>query len=618
VKMTNEQFDSLVARLERVEAKSPGAYRVRLALLAALGYSVIFGSIIVILGLMAAGLLLRTLAIKLEIFLGGLLVIILQSLWVKVKPPQGLPLKREDAPALFQMVEELQKTLKCPPVSCIVLSDELNAAMAYTPRLGVFGWMTHYLVVGLPIMQALSPEQFEAVICHELGHLSGRHDRFSHWIYMVQKTWFQLLNLLKTSRHRGAGPFVRFFEWYAPYFFAHALVRGRAVEYEADRYSAELVGARNAADALIAAQLKGSFLEERFWPELFARSIREPQPPEVYARDLPFALGANLVGDQADRWLQEALSAETGSLDTHPSLSERLRALGQVPRITPPLTLSAAQHFLASRERSLGETLDLAWRQNVGFSWRSHFQEAQEEQVRLQELNEKVLREPLEVGEAIQRAILVERYRTSEEALPIYRSALVLQPDDPSLLFGLGRILLTVNDPEGMRILKDAMDRDPDATVPSCKLIYSYLVNAGQQVEADSYRQRAVEHQRMLNEAKAERSRVDPKDKFIVHGLESSTVIGMQTCLACIREISGAWLARKEVKHWQDKPVYILVLKERFSMKSGGEKTKRALRQLVSNEVSLPPKTFIAILPWGGFRQVERLPGAQIYPVRRR
>lgn len=55
-------------------------------------------------------------------------------------------------------------------------------------RLGVLGWHVNYLILGLPLMQAVSPEQFRAIVAHELGHLSRNHSRFAGWIYRVRLT----------------------------------------------------------------------------------------------------------------------------------------------------------------------------------------------------------------------------------------------------------------------------------------------------------------------------------------------------------------------------------------------------------------------------------------------
>jgi Zn-dependent protease with chaperone function len=63
-----------------------------------------------------------------------------------------------------------------------VRGNATNASVVQIPRLGVFGWSRNYLTVGVPLLDAVTPEQFEAVLAHELGHLARAHGRFRTWI----------------------------------------------------------------------------------------------------------------------------------------------------------------------------------------------------------------------------------------------------------------------------------------------------------------------------------------------------------------------------------------------------------------------------------------------------
>src|SRR5207248_8888294 len=133
----------------------------------------------------------------------------------------------------------------------VLLDESFNAGVIQIPRLGLLGWQRNYLVIGLPLMQALSPEQFRAAIAHEMGHLSRNHGRFAGWVYRLQQTWSRLLETLQAERHGASVLFEWFFNWYAPYFSAYSFVLRRADEYVADRCAVELAGVRSASEALI-------------------------------------------------------------------------------------------------------------------------------------------------------------------------------------------------------------------------------------------------------------------------------------------------------------------------------------------------------------------------------
>ena len=92
----------------------------------------------------------------------------------------------------------------------------------------MFGWLNNYLVLGLPLLRALSPAEFRAVLAHEFGHLSGKHGRFSGWIYRVRQTWIQILVSVHQERSYASFLFEPFLEWYAPYLNAYSFVLARA------------------------------------------------------------------------------------------------------------------------------------------------------------------------------------------------------------------------------------------------------------------------------------------------------------------------------------------------------------------------------------------------------
>src|SRR5213592_3003241 len=169
--MTQEQYDALVARVEAYAQRHPVAYKIRLGLLALLGYAYIWLILALILGLAALLVFLARslsgLAINALIKLGWPLLLvayaILRALWVRFPRPDGVEVTRAQAPPLFAMVDELRRKLACPRFHHVLLTAEWNAALVQRPRLGPFGWYENYLQLGLPLMAGLSPDEFRAV-----------------------------------------------------------------------------------------------------------------------------------------------------------------------------------------------------------------------------------------------------------------------------------------------------------------------------------------------------------------------------------------------------------------------------------------------------------------------
>jgi len=182
--MTNEEFEALVGRLEPEARNHPARYRRRVIALAFAGYAYLGFILALLSGLFALALLsviyLQALGIKLAFVIGAFLWFVVSSLWVRLLPPEGIKVTAREAPELLAVVERLQTALGAPPFHEVVIDGNYNASVVQVPRLGVFGWYRNYLTIGLPLMKVLTPEQLEAVIAHELGHLAGGHGRMSN------------------------------------------------------------------------------------------------------------------------------------------------------------------------------------------------------------------------------------------------------------------------------------------------------------------------------------------------------------------------------------------------------------------------------------------------------
>ncbi|HKC48539.1 MAG TPA: M48 family metallopeptidase, partial [Gemmatimonadales bacterium] len=267
--MTPARFRALVGRLEQKAARAPGAYRAQVAILAVVGYAYLF-TILAVLLAAAVGLVLvgRFVVVKLLIPLVILIYAVLRALWVSVPAPQGERISRFDAPRLHELVRRVRRTVAAPRVHVIQSIPQLNAAVVQVPRLGVFGWYRNYLLIGLPLLQALSPEEWQAVLAHELGHLSGRHGMLGAWIYRVRETWGRLGQTIQTRKSALGGLlFGKFFDVYAPYFMAYSFVLARGHEYEADQAAAELAGAETARRALLRLEMADRVSQE-FWGQM--------------------------------------------------------------------------------------------------------------------------------------------------------------------------------------------------------------------------------------------------------------------------------------------------------------------------------------------------------------
>jgi hypothetical protein len=290
-----------------------------------------------------------------------------------------------EAPKLFALLDELQAALDCRPFHKVSLMSDMNAGVVQIPRLGIFGWHRNYLVVGLPLMQSMAPDEFKAVLAHEFAHSSRRHGQFGNWLYRVRRTWAQIFEQMTKRRSRLGAVWFRFLNWFWPVFNGHAFVLARANEYEADACSVRLAGPA-AAQALIRLQVDGMLPGEKFWPDIVRRANHEVEPPAEVILALGQALKAGPTPDETAVWMRRAFLTKTNNADTHPCLKDRLQAMGSLPAgvekgIYPerPATPSpnAAEFFLGDYAITVARKISDDWKKLTASQWKIRHERTQ-------------------------------------------------------------------------------------------------------------------------------------------------------------------------------------------------------------------------------------------------
>ena len=375
--MDRSDFSFLIARLERQAAGSPGGYAFKVAALAMFGYVTIFAVVAAILGCVwlawhqfSTG---GSMAIKLGIgcvfgliTLGGLV----RALWVSLGEPESLRITLDQAPRLFATLDELRAKMGGIRLHSVSVSDEFNACIMQVPRWGVFGNYRNHLEIGLPLAAALSEEELKAVLAHEMGHLSGAHGKFGAWIYRQRVTWRALAEKFEDPSNVFEQLLSSFYVWYSPYFYAYTFVLARSQEYEADRAAAEATSARAMGASLVKSTLIGRFLGEVFWKRLYDQVGKSPHPPYTPYSTMPRAFKIAEKEWARKDWMEQSLRDLSSDDDTHPSLAERLGALGIEPALPAHNPQRSALLLFEPIVSGLVKHFDDRWRQGNEHEWR--------------------------------------------------------------------------------------------------------------------------------------------------------------------------------------------------------------------------------------------------------
>jgi Zn-dependent protease with chaperone function len=574
-------FESLIWDLERASKRDPKGYRFRVALVAGLGYAYVIGLLAVLTAVLYGIALLAFLWMhSAEEFgwfpllvtsvpaIGVILIIrvVVEALIIDIEPPQGSELRRDVAPGLYKLVDELSEKLKAPHFHKVMISTDFNAGVAQYPRYGLFGKSLSYLWIGIPLIKALSPDELKAVLAHELGHVSGNHGKFGARIYGLNRAWATLRSGIK-SKSRLVHPFIR---WYVPYFNAYSFTLRRANEYEADRCAAELAGPQNAASALVLTEIYDRYLDEIYWPSVLKRAEKIAIPDASPFTNI-FGETTRPTPEDAERWYREALDVKSSIDDTHPCLSERLAALGygkipprpDAPAPTPvPLPTAAQQTagdlYLGKGLSEYTQHLDNQWRHLNFRTWTREFEEMEERREEIRRLTDLDQKGELEAGDCLDLAVMTY-WEDSLAGITLMQKYALRFPDNARIQTMLGHSLLENKDEAGVGHLEKGAVLDPSIKLNVCRRIARFYTEAGDMEKARPYDQYVKQHSK-YNGAGLDRIEVKRTERLFPHGLPAASVAKLGTELVNMKKMKAAYLVQMHTRKQPQRPMFLLVI----------------------------------------------------------
>lgn len=631
--MKNEELDHLINRLEGMAKDHPARYTFYVISIALLGFAILGVAIIssllsvfLLLGLAVLVIATGGKALILVAKLGKLLILLALPAWAMIRSsfsilftrfpsPAGRELKPAEAPALFARLNDIRQRMNGPRIHHVLLTDELNAAIVQHPRFGLLGWEKNYLMLGLPLLQALSEDEALAVVAHEYGHLSGRHGRLGGFIYRFRSAWGRLQYLSEQWNDWGSRLIARLFRWYAPYFNAYTFVFARRNEYVADQCSVEIVGQRNAASALMKISVASLFENEKFWPSIDRRVVEEPEPIKKRSALWREALQSELDLETRSRYVETAGQRKTDHFDTHPALNERLSAIGlpvgslDSQHLDVP-AVSAAMNWLGNHLESIQSEFDRTWEENVSDQWRCRHAYLQERKKRLAVLGTQA---SLTTDEQWEYISLLGELSPGEDQLPRINALIADVPEHLSARYRRGVLLLEKGDEAGIGDLESVMQTDQDAILPACEAAWRYYLDRSPE-KAEHYRMRWQERSDYVERVQAELKTLPPNAKIAPAALDEEALEDIRAVLHTQKKrVTRAYLFQRVLK--SDPAVKDYVLAFETSLLTVGDKGPEVIKNLIDQQFPFP--VFIVHLktkPYNKFKkQIKRLKIAPFY-----
>lgn len=601
--LSDEKFEEMSAQAARDLRQNKAAYFRRVLMMAAMGYgyiTFIVGSMVAFVAAIAIamwnGHFFNIGLVKILLVFGIFVFGMVRALWIKTPPPVGIKLERDEAPALFQLIDKFKSELNTS-VDVVMINDDFNAFVTQIPKLGFLGLHTNYLVLGLPLMAALNANQFSAVLAHELGHLSGNHSKRAAWVYGLRARWSQLLITMRHESPVAFAVFYVFFSWLAPRFNAYTMALARSHELDADKDAQRIAGEANMASSLVLVRLKGRYLDEVVWADVVREAIDRSKPTERVFDGITESLrGLPIENSKAEDWLKRALKEKGSGMDTHPSLCERLDAgsclhdyehsspelIEQLKSPIPPGE-TAAEVFLGKALPTCIDKLSSQWTENIAGFWTDKHEFFKSAKGRLLELDAKAEAEELTVEDWKEKAYYVGEMQGFDACRPIFEEILSRFPNDPAANYAVGSLMVDDGNEEGIVLLEKAMAMRMSLVSDCVSKISNFLEERGRKAEADKYESKLSAFKKESERAEKERNGVTVYDELLPHELAESWIDFMNEVFPLLPAIEAAYVVRKEVHYFTDYPYLVLALDVK-----GSAEDKLALARWLIGNLNLP------------------------------
>jgi len=563
---------------------------------------------------------------------------VFQASWLIPGPsprPDGFPIARGDAPELWALLDRLRDSLDSRPFDEVRLTLTLNAGVYAGPRRGLLGRPPTILSIGLPLAQAMTPDEFAAVLAHEMGHHLGRHAEASARLRRLERTWGEAARRIEqpaagVAARASRAAVARFVMWYWPRVRVRDLALSRMHEHRADLDAAEVVGGPALAHALWRLEILSPRLDDEAWPAILAEAADRPEPPDDVADRLAAAIQAPPPHDAAAR-VTRALARATLPDETHPALADRLGPLGLGPddlgRIGLPARAepSAADVYLGDAAPAAGRALSQSWRDEALGPWRERRRLALAEAAR-----RAGPAPPTPAGSAPEgpapddarvlweAACRASQVQGPDAAAPLFRRVLEAEPGHAGAAVVVGGRLALDGDPQGEAMLRRVLDGDDEAWIaPAGQALCNAYRALGRADDLRDVEARLDRHEAEIAAARRERASVRASDRFIDHGLDAGALAALVDRLAADQQLDAAWLVRKDVAHFPRRRLFVLVVRATGPRwRSGREERGAALVRRIAPRADLPGQALV-IAPDGPFASLAKAcmkrPDAQVF-----
>ena len=552
------KYKQRIIKLKKLADTHPGRFRSRLVFIVYLGYFAVFLYFFSFAGLLAALILYsHSIPLRMIILFIILLVAVGRVFFQRIPPPTGLQVKQDKFPELYSLIQDAKQLTNGPDLHRIVINFDYNAAVIQIPRLWLLlGGYRNYLMIGLPLLSSLSPEEFKAVLCHEFGHLTKNHSKFQQQVMKVAMIW-EILGELNFMILLLFYPFVKI---YSPILEAYISVYQRSDEYEADQIAIKATGKEACAVSLWKVHVLGGYFEDNYEKILLEKAIASKEPDISITRLFQEICSIPIISPKLDVYREQQKKIQTAPWDTHPSLADRLKAMGtDIPEKTPEVD-SVAKTLLYTPVSDSRGILDTLWIKENREIWTIVHETGKSAMTMIKRLDSKD-RKLWTAEDALNYVGRMELFRDKSEIISLYEQFIASFPENLFLKLNYGNYLFELRDDNGMKYVKQAM-KEPVLAMHAAEAATMYLHSAGRENEVEEIITEMENRMNEIGRALEKRAEVSAENHIVPHGLDKGTIERLVESLGDIRKhIAELYLMKKVDDTGRLMSVYLLVFK---------------------------------------------------------
>lgn len=567
---------------------------------------------------------------------------VLRALVLPLPQPEGTRVSEAEAPRLFRVLKDMARSLNVPPPDEVLLSPEHVLYVSRLPqgRAGILRAGHVTLVLGLPLLEELSPQQLRALLAHELAHLATHGRRFGGRVLALRERLAALASAAEASAltrdywtRLPDEACLDMVDGIVRRLTAMTFPAARQHETEADAIAAAIAGRDFAASALLRQRIAASTFGRQFRDDCMRMAQDMPAPPaDLFDRRAELAAG-KLSEAQIHTWLRAEMDHKDDLAQSHPPLWDRLRMMGYaleglddfralMEQSQPHCELgeTAARFFLGDTAERLRGEFFAEWARLQSSDWRARFETYESLRNTAAGWNPAATSSMDDVADMWQIAVAVGNTRNWRDALPLAQRILEIQPEHGDANLLTGQLMLEDGDAVGLEALERAMAAMPNAIPAACATAARFLDSRTNAEAAAVYRRRADEHREAEELLAEERRHVRATDAFVpAESCPAAVVSALRQVLdRHASHVRAAYLMRKRVAGDEGRPVYVLGIERRTFLHEKATLSDRLLLERITREAGLPRGVAVCVGSRANRRLLEKwraVTGSLLWPV---